>query len=141
MISTTFILFLKLTRLQNMFCMAPHKIASYSLVSHRLHPPTQLASPYVKAEDLSMLFEQMAQSFLKVLAPQRSTTNHASSSTNAQAMTMLDPLSCAFCSQSSHFTAQCLVCADYITNEKCKRNLEGKIVLPNGQFTPRSIPG
>jgi hypothetical protein len=67
-------------------------------------------------------------------------TNHASSSINAQA-TMLDPLSCTFCSQTSHFIAQCLVYADYITNEKCKRNLEGKIVLPNGQYIPRSIPG
>jgi hypothetical protein len=94
-------------------------------------PRTQPASPYVKAEDLSTLFEQMAQSFLKVLAPQKSTTSHASSSTNAQAMTMLDPLSCAFCGQTGHFIAQCLVCADYITNEKCKRNPEGKIVLPN----------
>jgi hypothetical protein len=103
-------------------------------------PPTQPASPYVKAEDLSTLFEQMAQSFLKVLASQKSTTSHASSSTNAQATT-LDPLSCAFCGQSGHFIAQCLVCADYITNEKCKRNPEGKIILPNGQYTPRSIPG
>jgi hypothetical protein len=81
-------------------------------------PPTQQASPYVKAEDLSMLFEQMAQSFLKVLTSQKSTTNTASSSTNAQAMTSLDSLSCAFCGQSSHFIAQCLVCADYITNKK-----------------------
>jgi hypothetical protein len=32
------------------------------------------------------------------------------------------------------------ITADHITNEKCKRNLEGKIVLPNGQFTPCSIP-
>jgi hypothetical protein len=102
-------------------------------------PPTQLASPYVKVEDLLMLFEQMAQSFLKVLAPQKLTTNHASSSTNAQ-VTTLDPLSCAFCGQTGHFIAQCLVCADYITNKKCKRNPEGKIVLPNGQYTPRSIP-
>jgi hypothetical protein len=54
---------------------------------------------------------------------------------------MLDLLSCAFCSQSGHIIAQCLVCADYITNEKCKRNPEGKIVLPNGQYTPCSIPG
>jgi hypothetical protein len=103
-------------------------------------PPTQPASPYVKAEDLSTLFEQMAQSFLKVLTPQKSTTNHASSSTNAQATT-LDPLSCAFCGHTGHFIAQCLVCADYITDEKCKRNREGKIVLPNGQYTPQSIPG
>jgi hypothetical protein len=104
-------------------------------------PPTQPTSLYIKAEDLLMLFEQMAQSFLKVLTPQKSTTNHASSSTNAQVMTTLDPLSCAFCGQSGHFIAQCLICADYITNEKCTRNLEGKIVLPNGQYTPRSIPG
>jgi hypothetical protein len=56
-------------------------------------------------EDLTTLFEQMAQSFLKVLMPQKSMTNHASSSTNAQAKTMLDPLSCAFCGQSGHFIA------------------------------------
>jgi hypothetical protein len=104
-------------------------------------PPTQPASPYVKAENLSMLFEQMAQSFLKVLTPQKLMTSHASSSTNTQATTMLDPLSCAFCGQSGHFIAQCLVCADYITNEECKRNPDGKIVLPNGQYTPQSIPG
>jgi hypothetical protein len=83
----------------------------------------------------------MAQSFLKVLAPQKLTTNTASSSTNAQAMTSLDLLSGAFCGQSGHFIAQCLVCADYITNEKCKRYPEGKIVLPDGQFTLCSIPG
>jgi hypothetical protein len=59
-------------------------------------PPTQPVSPYVKAEDLLMLFKQMAQSFLKVLAPQNSTTNHASFSTNAQVTTTLDPLSCAW---------------------------------------------
>jgi hypothetical protein len=52
-------------------------------------PPTQPASPYVKAEDLTTLFEQMAQSFLKVLMPQSSTTNYASSSTNAQATTLV----------------------------------------------------
>jgi hypothetical protein len=62
-------------------------------------PSTQPASPYVKAEDLSMLFEQMAQSFLTVLTPQKSTTNHASSSTDTQATT-LDPLTCAFCGQT-----------------------------------------
>jgi hypothetical protein len=102
-------------------------------------------SPYVKAEDLSTLFEQMAQSFIKVLAlqgnKQRLMTTTTSSSTNPQAAASLDPLNCVFCGQSGHFIAQCLVCADYITNEKCKRNLEGKIVLPNGQFTPHSIPG
>jgi hypothetical protein len=82
----------------------------------------------------------MAQSFLKVLMLQKTTTNYTSSSTNAQATTTLDPLICAFCSQSGHLIAQCLICADYITNKKCKRNLEEKIVLTNGQFTPCTIP-
>jgi hypothetical protein len=105
-------------------------------------PPTQPASsPYVKAEDLLTLFEQVARAFLKVLTPQKSTTNNASSSTNTQATTSLDLLSCAFCGQTGHFIAQCLVCVDYITNEKCKRNPEGKIVCPNAQYTPCSIPG
>jgi hypothetical protein len=36
MIPMTFILYLKLTRLQNMFYMAPHKIAFYSLASLQL---------------------------------------------------------------------------------------------------------
>jgi hypothetical protein len=80
----------------------------------------------------------MVQSFLKVFTSQKSMTTHAS--TNTQVTTTLDLLSCAFCGQSGHFIAQCLVCADYITNEKCKRNPEGKIVLPNGQYTPQSIP-
>jgi hypothetical protein len=104
-------------------------------------PPTQLASPYIKAEDLTTLFKQRAQTFLKVLMLQKSMTAHASSSTNAQATTMLDPLTCTFCGQSRHFIAQYLICADYITNKKCKRNLEGKIVLPNEQYTLHSIPG
>jgi hypothetical protein len=43
-------------------------------------------------KDLWMLFEQMAQSFLKMLAPQKLTTNTTSSSTNAQATTALDLL-------------------------------------------------
>jgi hypothetical protein len=69
-------------------------------------------------EDLSTLFEQMAQSFLKVLVPQKLTTNSASSSTNTQATTSLDPLSCTFCGQSGYFIAQCFICADYITNQR-----------------------
>jgi hypothetical protein len=103
-------------------------------------PPTQPAS-YIKVEDLLTLFKQMAQSFLKVLALQKLITNTTSFSTNIQATTSLDLLSCAFCGQSSHFIAQCLVCADYLTNKKCKRNPEGKIVPPNRQFILHSIPG
>jgi hypothetical protein len=70
----------------------------------------------------------MAQSFIKVLAlqgnKQKLTTTTASSSTNPQVAASLNPLSCAFCGQSGHFIAQCLVCTDYITNEKYKKGIQ-----------------
>ena len=40
-----------------------------------------------------------------------------------------------------HFIRECKVVNEYIANSKCKRNPEGKVVLPNGLFVPRSIPG
>ena len=40
-----------------------------------------------------------------------------------------------------HFIRECKVVDEYIANSKCKRNPEEKVVLPNGLFVPRSIPG
>jgi hypothetical protein len=42
---------------------------------------------------------------------------------------------------TGHFISECLTCQDYIAKGKCKKNADGKVVLPNGQFTPRNIPG
>jgi hypothetical protein len=42
---------------------------------------------------------------------------------------------------TGHFISKCLTCQDYIAKGKCKKNADGKVVLPNGQFTPRNIPG
>jgi hypothetical protein len=59
----------------------------------------------------------MAQIFLKVLTLQKSTTNTASSSTNTQVTASLDPLSCAFCGQSSHFYCTMFsMCGVVVTN-------------------------
>ncbi|KAF8223930.1 hypothetical protein L208DRAFT_1314327, partial [Tricholoma matsutake] len=48
---------------------------------------------------------------------------------------------CIFCGLSGHFIPDCMVCQSYLNEGKCKRNVEGKIILPSGQFTPQSIPG
>ncbi|KAF8219341.1 hypothetical protein L208DRAFT_1341241 [Tricholoma matsutake] len=53
----------------------------------------------------------------------------------------LETLVCIFCGLTGHFISDCLICQSYINEGKCKKNTEGKIVLPNGQFTPQSIPG
>ncbi|KAF8222324.1 hypothetical protein L208DRAFT_1524352 [Tricholoma matsutake] len=53
----------------------------------------------------------------------------------------IEALVCIFCGLARHFISDCLVCQSYINKGKCKKNTEGKVVLPNGQFTPRNIPG
>src|SRR5271155_3324321 len=40
-----------------------------------------------------------------------------------------------------HFIRNCLEVLEYIKQGRCKRNIEGKIVLPTGAFVPREIPG
>jgi hypothetical protein len=50
-------------------------------------------------------------------------------------------LLCIFCGNPGHFISDCLVCQYYIANGKCKKNTEGKVVLPSGQYCPHSMPG
>jgi hypothetical protein len=53
----------------------------------------------------------------------------------------IETLICIFCGLPGHFIGECLTCQAYINEGKCKRNAEGKVVLLNGQYTPRNIPG
>ncbi|KAF8233714.1 hypothetical protein L208DRAFT_1265357, partial [Tricholoma matsutake] len=53
----------------------------------------------------------------------------------------LKNLVCIFCGLLGHFISDCLVCQTSINDRKCKKNAEGKVVLPNRQFMPRNIPG
>jgi hypothetical protein len=48
---------------------------------------------------------------------------------------------CNFCGELGHFISQCPKLALYISQGKCKRNAEGKIVLPSGTFISRSVVG
>jgi hypothetical protein len=54
---------------------------------------------------------------------------------------VIDALVCIFCGLTEHFISECLTCQDYIVKGKCKKNAKRKVVLPNRQFTPRTIPG
>ncbi|KAJ6521697.1 hypothetical protein B0H19DRAFT_593250 [Mycena capillaripes] len=51
------------------------------------------------------------------------------------------PATCSYCSDTAHFIARCpLVSAD-IRAGLCRRNTEGKVVLPSGLFVPSRITG
>jgi len=47
---------------------------------------------------------------------------------------------CNFCGKA-HYIRDCELVDEYIRAGKCKRNSEGKVVLPTGAFIPRDIPG
>jgi hypothetical protein len=97
-------------------------------------------SPYIKTEDLSAILDRFAATIAtalsasKPLPPQRnSPAPHQDSQPSG--------LVCIFCGLPDHFISECLTCQAYINDGKCKKNPEGKVVLTNGQFTPRNIPG
>ena len=48
---------------------------------------------------------------------------------------------CNFCRGAGHFIRECEVVAKYNRTSKCKRNHEGKVVLPLGVMVLRDVPG
>ena len=48
---------------------------------------------------------------------------------------------CNFCRLSGHYIRECEVTAEYIRTGKCKRNHEGRVVLPAGEMVPQHITG
>ncbi|KAF7328559.1 hypothetical protein MVEN_02543600 [Mycena venus] len=48
---------------------------------------------------------------------------------------------CGYCSDLDHFINQCQRVLEDIRAGKCRRNTEGRVVLPSGAFVPRTIQG
>ncbi|KAF7366465.1 hypothetical protein MSAN_00903500 [Mycena sanguinolenta] len=51
------------------------------------------------------------------------------------------PPSCSYCGDPAHFIARCSLVAADIAAGICKRNAEGKVVLPSGLFIPHRFAG
>ena len=100
---------------------------------------TSTSAPQIKSEDLSAMFEKFATTLVTALAGSKS--NIQPRANNSLRPEQVEALVCIFCGLSGHFISDCMVCQSYINEGKCKKNAEGKVVLPNGQFTPRNIPG
>ncbi|KAF8218921.1 hypothetical protein L208DRAFT_1345611, partial [Tricholoma matsutake] len=93
----------------------------------------------IKSEDLSAIFKKFATTLVTALAGSK--TSNPPRANNSLRPEQIEALVCIFCGLAGHFISDCLVCQSYINEGKCKKNTEGKVVLPNGQFTPRNIPG
>lgn len=87
--------------------------------------------PTVKTEDLASLFSEFTKTIVEALNT-RSRPNQG-----AQGATR----SCNFCG-GNHFIKECERVEEMIKAGMCKKNAEGRIVLPSGAYVPRDLlPG
>ena len=93
--------------------------------------------PNIKKEDLGSLLSEFTKTIVEAIQSNnrpRNAHTHNSSSPDSSSR------SCNFCG-GPHYIRDCDKVNDLITEGKCKRNAEGKVVLPSGAFVPREIPG
>jgi hypothetical protein len=102
-------------------------------------PSTSEPHTHIKSEDLNLILERFATTIVTALSAPKPGGQPRNNAPPRQEI--IDALVCIFCGLTGHFISECLTCQDYIAKGKCKKNAEGKVVLPNGQFTPRTIPG
>jgi hypothetical protein len=122
---------------------AIHEAARYVLHGTPSAPPTSATSttaaitqsspavPQVKTEDFVSMMERMNDTMSKLLQAQANPPRQSSTRS----------MNCHFCGDLAHLGRNCGVAAEYIAQGKCRRNIEGLIVLPTGAFIPRDIPG
>ncbi|ETW75998.1 hypothetical protein HETIRDRAFT_422610 [Heterobasidion irregulare TC 32-1] len=96
-------------------------------------PPTNA----IKAKDLATMFERLTNTFVKSIAAQG--MSRPANRPSQQPGQGGD--NCMFCGSPEHFMCTCPDVTKYIQIGKCKRNIEGKVVLSSGAFVPREIIG
>jgi hypothetical protein len=99
-------------------------------------PITQ--SPTVKTEDMGALFSELTKTLVEAMSQ---TLRGAATSNNSSGHAHQGTKGCHFCGDEGHFIPNCDKVTEFATAGKCKRNQEGKVVLPSGSFVPRDIPG
>ena len=93
--------------------------------------------PSIKQEDLGTLFTEFTKSVVDAInQSNRSRPNPGASAPNTAPRNS----NCNFCG-GPHYIRECDKVEEMIREGKCKRNIEGKVVLPSGAYVPRDIPG
>ena len=96
--------------------------------------PVDSTNTPVEAEDLSALFARFTKSIIEALqSTQHRGQPHANHSHTGK-------LECNYCGEE-HFICDCPHVPHDIATGKCKRNQDGKVVLPSGAYVPRDITG
>jgi hypothetical protein len=96
---------------------------------------TSPLDPAIKTESLGTILSEFTKSIVEAISQNNRARPYIGNSAPRERNT-----DCNFCGEG-HFIRECPVVNDYVRAGKCKRNHEGKIVLPSGAFIPRDIPG
>jgi hypothetical protein len=94
----------------------------------------------IKSEDFTSFLDKFATTLVHALAPRAAGATEASTSASAQPRPPNHGL-CNFCGGTGHFMGECPVVEQYTKEGKCRRNVEGKVILNSGAYAPRNLPG
>jgi hypothetical protein len=95
--------------------------------------PMPTSNEYVKTETLTSMMAEFTKSMNEALTLSRSNTRTFTRSQQ-------DSNECNYCG-GPHYIRNCNHVEEDIKAGKCKKNQEGKVVLPNGFYVSRAVPG
>jgi hypothetical protein len=98
--------------------------------------PSTVANPVttdstIKMENFGAIISEFTKTMAEILNQTRGRSNYGSPSRN---------VNCNMCG-GEHYIRECPVVDEYVKAGKCRRNIEGKVVLSTGAYVPREIPG
>ncbi|KAJ7925343.1 hypothetical protein B0H13DRAFT_1863187 [Mycena leptocephala] len=116
-----------------------HDAVDFVLADTSAVPTSAAASPKSEVKQESVLLE-VVQELLKFVTTQ----SHAPSPANVAPATQYSPPrseGCTYCSDLSHYINRCPVVQTDIDAGKCRKDADGRVVLPSGAFVPRRVNG
>jgi hypothetical protein len=98
--------------------------------------PVTISDMPIKQETFGSFMGEFAKTIVDALREGNRTRISAPTGTSSSSRNT----DCNFCG-GSHFIRECKVVEEYVLAGKCRRNIEGKVVLSTGAYVPRDIPG
>ncbi|EED83375.1 predicted protein [Postia placenta Mad-698-R] len=120
--------------------------AANQAIASTSNTSTTVPPGMIKTEDISMIIESLLRTIATLIQPTtHATHNHAPAPRQQAAIHVHDnsgaEQTCHYCGNRGCRVGTCEFVEIDIWDGKCKQNTDGKIVLPNGSFCPRTIPG
>ncbi|KAF7372682.1 hypothetical protein MVEN_00131500 [Mycena venus] len=98
------------------------------------------STPLIADPSIAALVEATNQ-LIELVSSSQQLPSPASLRLDSQPPSSPRPACCSYCSDPAHFIARCPIVTADIRAGICRRNAEGKVVLPSGMYVPHSFAG